>query len=148
MKQAHSILSHIKSLPQFRKLKKSYCYQKFISSLAPKFQKAIAFVYVQEHTLYIALSHPGFKMELNYNKDSFRDVLNVLAMMDEQCKSLRVSKVVLFNSKRLSIIKEKKIESTVPYYKELSLGEFQINSKDREIIDAFKKIKCSIEKQL
>jgi len=147
MKQAHSILSHIKSLPQFRKLKKSYCYQKFISSLAPKFQKAIAFVYVQEHTLYIALSHPGFKMELNYNKDSFRDVLNVLAMMDEQCKSLRVSKVVLFNSKRLSIIKEKKIESTVPYYKELSLGEFQINSKDREIIDAFKQIKCSIEKQ-
>jgi hypothetical protein len=148
MKQAHSILSHIKSLPQFRKLKKSYCYQKFISSLAPKFQKAIAFVYVQEQTLYIALSHPGFKMELNYKKNLFRDILNMLTQMDEQCKTLRVSNVVLFNSKRLSIIKEPQIISTVPYYKELSLGKFNINSKDEDIINAFNKIKCSIEKQL
>ena len=148
MKQAHSILSHIKSLPQFRKLKKHYCYQKFISSLAPKFQKAIAFVYIQEHTLFIALSHPGFKMELNYNKDLFRDVLNLLAQLDEECKTLHASNVVLFNSKQLSITKEKKIETTVPYYKELSLGEFTINSKDEDIIKAFKKIKKSIDKQI
>jgi hypothetical protein len=148
MKQANSILSHIKSLPQFRKLKKNYCYQKFISSLAPKFQKAIAFVYVKEHTLYIAVSHPGFKMELNYSKDTFRDVLTVLAMMDEQCKDLRVSKVVLFNSKQLSITKEKKIESTVPYYKEVASGNFKIESEDRDIINAFEKIRGSIEKQL
>ena len=148
MKQAHSILSHIRSLPQFKKLKSHYCYQKFISSLAPKLQKAIAFVYVRENTLFVALSHPGFKMELHYSKDILKDILNMLALMDEKCKSLRASKVVLFNSKHLSIIKEKKIESTVPYYKEVSLGEFNINSRDKDIIDAFEKIRDSIEKQI
>jgi len=148
MKPANHILSHIQSLPQFKKLKSHYCYQKFIASLAPKFQKAIAFVYVREHTLFIALSHPGFKMELNYNKDLFKDILNMLSIADKRCQTLRASKVVLFNSKQLSILKEKEIESTVPYYQEVSSGKFSIESKDSDIVDAFKKIQISIEKQL
>ena len=148
MKKANSIISHIRSLPQFKLLKSHYCYQKFISSLSPKLQKAIAFVYVRDNTLFVALSHPGFKMELNYSKDILRDILNILVQTDKKCQALRASKVVLFNSKYLSIIKEKKVISTVPYYKEASLGKFNIQSEDREVINAFKKIKNSIQKQL
>ena len=148
MKKAHTILSHIRNLPEFKLLKSHYCYQKFISLLNPRFKKAIAFVYVRDDTLFVALSHPGFKMELNYNKDLLKSLLTMLAKSDEKCQQMKASKVVLFNSKHLSIIKEEVIESTVPHYKEMALGEFTIESEDKELIEAFNKIKKSIEKQL
>jgi len=148
MKKAHTILSHIRNLPEFKLLKSHYCYQKFISLLTPRFKKAIAFVYIREDTLFVALSHPGFKMELNYNKDLLKSLLTMLAKSDEKCKSMKASRVVLFNSKHLSILKEEKIESTVPYYKEMALGEFRIESDDEELQHAFENIRKSIEKQL
>jgi endonuclease IV len=147
MKKAHTILSHIRNLPEFKLLKSHYCYQKFISLLSPKFKKAIAFVYLRDDTLFVALSHPGFKMELNYNKDLLKSLLSMLAQSDEKCQNMKASKVVLFNSKHLSIVKEKEIESTIPYYAELAQGEFTIQTQDKELKDAFTKIKASIEKQ-
>ncbi len=148
MKKASTILSHIRNLPEFKLLKSHYCYQKFISLLNPRFKKAIAFVYVRDDTLFVALSHPGFKMELNYNKDLLKSLLSMLAKSDEKCKEMKASKVVLFNSKHLSIIKEESIESTVPHYKEMALGEFTIESEDKELQEAFNKIKESIGKQI
>ena len=148
MKKASKILSHIRNLPEFKLLKSHYCYQKFISLLNPRFKKAIAFVYVRDDTLFVALSHPGFKMELNYNKDLLKSLLRMLAKSDEKCQNMTASKVVLFNSRHLSIIKEERIESTVPYYKEMALGEFTIESEDQDLIEAFSKIRTSIEKQL
>jgi len=148
MKKASTILSHIQSLPEFKLLKSHYCYQKFISLLNPRFKKAIAFVYLRDDTLFVALSHPGFKMELNYNKDLLKSLLSMLAKSDEKCKNMKASKVVLFNSKHLSIIKEEIIESTVSYYSEMALGEFTIESEDKELLEAFNKIRKSIEKQL
>ena len=147
MKQANTILSHIQSLPQFKLLKSHYCYQKFISLLNPRFQKAIAFVYVKDETLFVALSHPGFKMEMNYNKELLLSLLDILSKQDEKCQRLKAKKVVLFNSKHISIIKEKKkIESTVPHYQEMALGEFTIESEDEELIKAFEAVRGSIEK--
>ena len=146
MKQANTILSHIQSLPQFKLLKRHYCYQKLIASLSPKFQKAIAFVYVRDDTLFVALSHPGFKMEMNYNKDFLKDILLMLAKNDEKCQNMQASKVVLFNSKHLSIIQEIPPPSTVPHYQEMALGEFSIASKDEILLKAFEKIRQTIEK--
>ncbi len=144
MKNAHTILSHITNLPEFKLLKKHYCYQKFLSFLAPRFQKAIAFVYLREDTLFVALSHPGFKMELNYNKDLLKTILSMLAKSDEKCQQMKASKVILFNSKHISILKEKKIVSTVPYYQEVAHGDFMVKSEDKELQEAFSKIKNSI----
>ena len=146
MKKASDIISHIGSLPPFRLLKRYYCYQKFVSSLNPSFQKAIAFVYVKDETLYVALSHPGFKMEMNYQKEILLSILDILAKQDEKCQHLKAQKVIFFNSKHISIIKKKKIESTVPHYKEMALGEFSIESQDSEIVKAFEAVKESIEK--
>jgi len=147
MKQANTILSHIHSLPQFKLLKSHYCYSKFISLLNPRFQKAIAFVYVREERLFIALSHPGFKMELNYNKDLLLNLLGILAKQDKKCKLLKAKSVVLFNSKHMSIIKEKKVSDTEPHYPEVALGNFTIESEDKEIVKAFEAVKKSIEIQ-
>ena len=148
MKKANSILSHILHLPQFKTLKSHYCYQKFISLLSPRFQKAIAFVYIRQDTLFVAISHPGFKMELNYNKDLLKTLLTMLAKEDEKCKNLKVSKVILFNSKHNSIIRKRSREDTVPYYNEISLGEFTIHSEDEKLKEAFEKIRESIEDQI
>jgi len=145
MKPATTILAHLNSLPQFKLLKKHYCYQKFLSLLNPKFQKAIAFVYVREETLFVALSHPGFKMELNYNKDLLKNIFTMLTKNDEKCQNIEVTKVVLFNSKHLSIIKESKPQSTIPYYQETAEGKFEILSHDEELVNAFKKIQNSIK---
>ncbi|HIP52094.1 MAG TPA: hypothetical protein EYG94_08415 [Campylobacterales bacterium] len=148
MKQANTILSHIQTLPQFKLLKHHYCYQKFISLLNPRFKKAIAFVYVRDDTLFVALSHPGFKMELNYNKDLLKSLLVILAKQDEKCQNMSASKVVLFNSKNHIFSQEKPKYNSVPYYKEMALGEFSIKSDDNELLQAFETIRQSIEKQL
>ena len=147
MKQANVILSHIKSLPQFKLLKSHYCYAKFISILNPRFQKAIAFVYVREETLFVALSHPGFKMELNMNRELLLSLLAILAKQNEKCQQLKAKKVALFNSKHMSIIKEKKPNNTVPHYQEMALGDFTIESEDKEIVKAFEAVRRSIEGQ-
>ena len=145
MKRANTILSHIRNLPEFKLLKSHYCYQKFITLLSPRFQKAIAFVYVREKTLFVALSHPGFKMELNYNKDLLKSLVSMLAKSDEKCQNLTVSKVVLFNSKHYSIIKEEKVTDTVPYYREMAKGTFTIENNDKDLKEAFERIKNLIE---
>jgi len=148
MKQANTILSHIQSLPQFKLLKSHYCYQKFISLLSPKFQKAIAFVYVRDNTLFVALSHPGFKMELNYNKDLLKNLLSILAKQDEKCQNMSASKVILFNSKHHKFSQNKSTYNSIPYYKEMAFGEFTIESDDEELRKAFEEVRHSIEKQL
>jgi len=146
MKSANIILQHIRQLPKFKPLQTHYCYQKFISLLNPRHRKAIAFVYIRQNTLFIALSHPGFKMELHYNQDLLKDLLTFLSNKDKQCKHLKAKKIVLFNSKYKSIIKQNQNEDTVPHYSEKALGEFDIKSKDWKIIDAFNRIKASINK--
>ena len=146
MKSANSILQHIHQLPKFKPLRTHYCYQKFISLLSPRYQKAIAFVYIRQNTLFIALSHPGFKMELHYNQDLLKNLLTLLSNQDKQCKRVKAEKIVLFNSKYKSIIKQDHNEDTVPHYNEMALGEFDIKSKDWQIVDAFNRIKASINK--
>jgi hypothetical protein len=147
MENAKSILLHILHLPQFKTLKSHYCYQKFISSLNPRFQKAIAFVYVRQDTLFVALAHHGFKMELNYSKDLFKSILMILAQEDKKCKHIHASRVVFFNSIEHNILKPKREEESVPYYEEMSLGEFTVHSDDEELKSAFEKIRDSIENQ-
>ena len=147
MKQAHTILSHLQTLPQFRILKNHYCYQKFLSLLSPKFQKAIAFVYVKEDTLFVALSHPGFKMELNYNKDLLKSILSLLAQQEEKCQNLYAKKVVLFNSRNHQFAKKESSYESIPYYQEMALGDFSIQSEDKELLEAFENIRQSISKQ-
>jgi len=143
---ANTMVSYLTNQPQFKNLKKNYCYQKFISIINPKFKRAIAFVYIKNKTLFIALSHPGFKMELDYNRDTFKSLFKILSQNDIKCKDFDVEEVIIFNSNRISIIKENnEIESTVPYYIEQSSGEFEINCSNSEISDKFKSIQKRIK---
>ncbi len=148
MKKASLILSHLGNLPQFKSLKQHACYKKYISLLGAKWQKAIAFVYIQNDTLFVAVTHPGFKMELNYNKDILKGVLTQLSSYDKSCEMLQAEKVVIFHSKYRSIVQKETHASTVPYYNELASIHFNIACKDKELKEKFKALKALIEKQI
>ena len=141
MKKAHTILSHLSSLPQFKVLKRQECYQKYIKLLSPKWQKAVAFIYIKDETLFIAVTHPGFKMELNYNRDLLKSLLTQLNTYDSACEMMSASKVVIFHSKYHPIEKKSEDISTVPHYTELASSDFEIQSKDADLKAKFEQIK-------
>ena len=144
MKNASVILSHLVNQPQFKVLKRQECYRKFISLLGSKWQKAIAFVYIRNQTLFVAVTHPGFKMELHYNRDLLKSVLTQLASHTSECAMLHAEEVVVFHSKYRSIVKEKQEEETIPYYNELASDNFEIITDDSDLKTRFEQIKESI----
>jgi hypothetical protein len=144
MKKASLILSHLSSLPQFRLLKIQKCYQSYIAILPKKWQKAIAFVYIKEEILHIAVKHPGFKMELNYNKDLLKSLLRDLNRYNLDCKMMIANKIIIFHSKYHAMPDEKPEPQTVPYYQEQSNGNFEM-PKDEALKEAFERIKTRIE---
>ncbi len=148
MKKVSMILSHLTNQPQFKYLKQESCYKKYISLLGAKWQKAVAFIYIKNDTLFIAVTHPGFKMELNYNQDLLISLLKQLASLDATCEMMKASKIAIFHSKYRSIVKEKAEESTVPYYSELSSANFDIEYLDDTLKEKFEAIKKSIQDQL
>ncbi len=147
MKKASSILSHLSNQPQFKYLKQEGCYKKYISLLSSKWQKAVAFIYIKNETLFIAVTHPGFKMELNYNRDLLISLLKQLSRLDEKCKMLQADKAVIFHSKYRSIVKETPEESTVPYYNELAHADFSTEELDDDLKEKFETIKANIQAQ-
>lgn len=143
MKKASMILSHLSSQPQFKSLKRQECYQKFIDLLSLKWQKAVAFVYIKDKTLFIAVTHPGFKMELNYNRDLLKSLLTELNKHDEACKMMQADKVVVFHSKYHAMPQEKVSYVSVPHYHERATGNFETPS-DRELKEKFERIKAIV----
>ena len=142
------ILSHLSNQPQFKYLKQEGCYQKYISLLGAKWQKAVAFIYIKNDTLFVAVTHPGFKMELNYNRDLLKSILTQMAALDPECKMMCAEKVVVFHSKYRSMVKEDVKESTVPYYSELSSADFELEGLGEELKAKFEETKTLIKAQL
>jgi len=143
MKKASMILSHLSSQPQFKSLKRQECYQKYINLLSNKWQKAVAFIYIKDETLFIAVTHPGFKMELNYNRDLLKTLLTQLSTHDTTCEMMQAEKVVIFHSKYHAMPQEKVSYVSVPHYHERSKGNFETPS-DEELKEKFERIKALI----
>jgi len=112
--------------------------------LRPKWQKAVAFVYIKEETLYIAVNHPAFKQELNYNKDLLISLLRDLNKYIAECESMKASKVIIFHSKYHPMPQEKSKEKTVPHYIEQAKGSFA-SPIEPKLNEAFERIKKLIE---
>ena len=146
MKSSKQILSYLTDMPQFGSLQQHRCYQTFMTLLPPRFQEAIAFIYIKNSTLFIALSHPGYKMELNYNKELFKTLLVTLRNHKPECQEMVATEVILFNSK-YHTPKEKDRE-TIPYYSELSTGEFTCELEDEKLQEKFLQTKANIAKNL
>ena len=113
--------------------------------LPPRFSNAIAFFYIKNNTLFGGLSHPGYKMELNYNKDLINNLLNQLTTIDLECADIfkDVKKIEFFVSKFHTPPPKITINAD-PKYKELAKGEFEIKAKDKDLLRLFNKIKEDI----
>jgi hypothetical protein len=143
MKNVRSVLSHLSLQPQFKSLRRHTCYRKFIQLLPQKFQRAIAFAYSDKETLFLALSHPGYKMELNYNRDLLKSVLTMLREHDESCREIKADKIVIFNS-RYAAPTQNNETKTDPKYHELSRADFLIRTEDKALKEKFEAIKKTI----
>ncbi len=145
MKRVNEIFDALKGKNQFKSVQKYSCYNSLLMFLPPRFQKAIAFFYIKNNTLFGALKHPGFKNELNYSKDLVKDLLKQISEVKIECKELfkNVQKVEFFISK-LHMPPPLIFEDTDPKYRELASGNFEIKAQDSDLIELFKKIQEDI----
>ena len=147
MKKANEILNGVKSRPNFKSIHKYSCFNKLKALLPPRFQKAIAFFYIRNNTLFGGLSHPGYKMELNYNKDLVKSLLKELILIEQSCQEIfaSVEKIEFFVSKFHTKAPELRSRS-IPRYKELASGNFTIDVKNQKLAAIFEKIREDILK--
>jgi hypothetical protein len=144
MKTTRSILDTLTGHAHFRSLARHRCYRQYLAMLPPRFREAIGFVYVRDETLHVALRHPGYKMELNYNKELLKSLLAALVEHDPACKQLRAHNIVLFTSKYATLPANKHDETTVPYYEELAEGAFEDHSSDPDLHHQFQRLRDTI----
>ena len=140
------IIETITQKRQYRPLSAYGCYGKFMHSLPPSLKRAISFLFIKEKALFLALSHPGYKMELNYNKDVIKSLLRVFVDINPQCEFMRVSKIVVFESKYSIVQDSEQIEDTIPRYSEMATGDFEVTIENEEIRRYFEKIREDIIK--
>ncbi len=146
MKTAKNIFSELTRQSQFVPLVRYQCYGKFLALLPPRFQKAIAFVTIKNDILLVALSHPGYKMELDYNRDLLKSILIGLSKHDKECIFPEIKKVEFFISKHYAPKATNDLD-TVPHYGEKAQGSFEFDYHDEELKIIFsrivKDIKCN-----
>jgi len=75
-------------------------------------------------------------MELNYNKELFKELLATLKAHAPECHALEADQVVCFNSK-FHPPKTETHSKTIPYYSELSSGEFALEIEDKALREKF-----------
>jgi hypothetical protein len=143
MKNAASILSVLSVKKQFKPLSHHSCYKKFMDLLPPRFQRAISFVFVRDDTLFLALSHPGYKMELNYNKDVLKSLLTLFSAENGECSFMQVKDLVVFVSRYAPPPDGYGGETSpsVPRYGELARGRFEIEVENEKLRERFERIR-------
>src|SRR5574344_95754 len=136
MKKITDILTHIESLPEFKKFSTIKSISKFIDILPAKLRNGIKFAYVKNRNLFFVLTHQVYKMEFKYNKDEIKNLLEKYQFDD-------ISDIDFFVTNNINVEKNKKIEDTK--YEERSLGIFENKVKDEKLFLKFENIRKIIK---
>ncbi len=147
MKNARTIISSLVGQTHFKSLTQHRCYKKYIQLMPPRFREAIAFMTVKNGNLMIALSHPGYKMELNYNKELLKSLLSTLVEHEEECAFMETEKIIIFVS-GFHRAEEKISTETVPRYAERAKGDFSAEPSNGRLKEIFDKIRRDIARNL
>ena len=139
MKNCGTILGSLCDASQFKPLRQHSCYRKFLDLLPPRFRNAIAFVTIKNRRLMVGLSHPGYKMELNYNQDLLKSLLSTLREHRPECTFMEAETIVFFHSRYHKA--EEGNNSTVPRYRELAEGTFRTETENEALRDSFEMIR-------
>jgi len=148
MKTVKNIISQLKGEPFLRHLGHYKCYERYIRMLPARFRTAVSFVYVKNKVLHIALAHPGYKMEMELNKNTLLELLKILTSDQSECQSMTADRIVLFNSKYAAGRQTEDDTDTVPRYHELASGDFETPKENRKLSEQFEKLKQNIRKNL
>ncbi len=84
-------------------------------------------------------------MELNYNKDLLKSILSSFIRINSECAFMQVDKIVIFQSKYHTPQQVDK-QDTIPHYKELATGDFQLPQSNQKLKELFLKIQQNIYK--
>jgi len=147
MKKANEILNGVTNRPNFKSIHKYSCFNKLKALLPPRFQKAIAFFYIRNNTLFGGLSHPGYKMELNYNKDLVKSLLKELISIEQSCEVVfaKIERIEFFVSKFHTKAPEYRSQS-IPHYRELATGTFKTDVQNEKLAQIIDKIREDIQR--
>ncbi|WP_200763606.1 hypothetical protein [Nitrosophilus alvini] len=139
-------MSHLFSKNQ-DKLNEQRCFRKLLNLLPKRFKDAVIFGYKKQNTLYIALKHPGMKMEFNYNQTLINELLNKLKISVEECKNFDVKQIKTFvTNKKLPVREER--ETKLATYLEKSSGKFENMAKTDTVSEMIEKIRETIRKNV
>ena len=138
MKKPKEILPHLFENPY--PLLRQRCLNKLITLLPLKLKESVLYSYIRGSTLYFVLNHPGYVMEINYNKTLIKELLTLLQNRDKICKEIEVKQIkayAKFTPPKQNIIKSQY------RYKEKAKGDFL---EARNFQELFHKIKEAIKK--
>ncbi len=115
--------------------------------MPPKFQRTIAFVSFKNSQLLIAVKHPAYQVDLNYNKDVIKSILRSFAKHKKECAFLEEVNSLKIIYQRLKRSQSANSDS-IPKIPEKSKGSFEIDVKDRDIQKILLEIKEIIKKNV
>ena len=145
MKDSKTIINQFINKPHNKKIKQKRCLEKLRSLLPKHLANGISFMYIKNSSLFLALNHPGIKMELNYNHNLIKDLLNKIKDFDKDCQNLTVNNIKPFVSNMTFIDNKIEIDTTCKY-EERAKGDFKIETENKKLQDIFQKIKEEIKK--
>ena len=141
MKNARTLLAALTASHTFRPLSQHRCYRRYLDLLPERFRRAIAFVTVKNDRLMIALSHPGYKMELHYNQELLKSLLSSLIEQRPECAFMQAKEVVIFTSRYHTPNPAANSEETIPRYRELGRGDFELPEGPEDLKESFRRIR-------
>lgn len=139
MKKAESIISHLFDQPTFKNITRAKCLDLLLTHALPeRLRKFIAFSYLRNDILFIAITHPGLKMELYYKRNLLKNVLTMLQKSSPKCEIIKFSDIRIFITKQAG---KPTAEDTVPRYTEHASGEFENLARDESVQQKFETIR-------
>lgn len=143
MKSAKDIISHIKRDPLYNNLNEI---SEFFGLFSDKDKKLIAFIYIKEADLMIALKHPLGLQELKRDSsiNFIKYLLNIYTKHNPTSKLAQIQNIKFFVAdkymKKIQALKSVPKEDIAPAY-EPSFGKFQNRMKNIEIYQIFEEIR-------
>lgn len=140
MKSVKELITHLSNIPSYGRLKKNIETREFISLLGKSKNSIITYTFCKDETMYIAVSHPAFKQELN----SDSSIKQIKSLLKKYCEVNENTALKDVKNIQITIQKPKEQKPIVKIKKDysyLSRGEFENLAKDEIIHEIFEKIK-------
>ena len=102
MKSMKNIITQVSNLPLFEKIDYIQNINLFKEKLPKTIKRHIIHMYQKKHKLFIVVSHPAIRVELNHKK---QDIMFMLKLLQEHNKILTdVQELVIFNTNKPKVI--------------------------------------------